>query len=71
MAEACSRDNWDHTSNLMAIIANVFRAKGSRVRQPKDFNPFPPERRRRRSNVSVEQLTRDIMNVVEAKRKRT
>ena len=35
MAEARSRDNWSHTSAILAITANCHR-------DPKKFRPFTP-----------------------------
>jgi len=40
MAEAKVRNEWSHTSNLMALIANVNRSKKSKVFKPSDFNPL-------------------------------
>jgi hypothetical protein len=41
MADAKGRDNWAHTSALLAHIANVNRgSKHSRIFKPQDFNPY-------------------------------
>ena len=41
MAEAKSRENWNHTSTVLAMIANVNRdPKKSRAFRPDDFNPY-------------------------------
>lgn len=41
MAEGRSRQLWDHTSNLVATIANgLCRKEGSRPFQPREFNPY-------------------------------
>ncbi len=41
MAEARQKDNWRHTSSVMALIANVNRdPKRTRPFRPSDFDPF-------------------------------
>ena len=41
MQEAKCKDLWGHTSNLMALIANVNRdPKKGRACRPADFNPY-------------------------------
>jgi hypothetical protein len=46
MADAASRDRWQHTASLMALLANCHRdAKKSRAFRPKDFHPFERPRR--------------------------
>ena len=40
MAEGHTRDRWQHTSNLMALLANINRdPKKGRPFKPSDFNP--------------------------------
>ena len=40
MAEGHAKDAWQHTANLMALIANVNRdPKKKRPFKPSDFNP--------------------------------
>jgi hypothetical protein len=40
MAEAKSRDNWNHTSAVLALIINVNRdPKKQRAVKPKELNP--------------------------------
>jgi hypothetical protein len=40
MAEAKSRDNWNHTSAILALIINVNRdPKKQRAVKPKELNP--------------------------------
>lgn len=47
MADAASRDRWQHTASLMALLANCHRdPKKSRAFRPKDFHPFEKSRRR-------------------------
>lgn len=46
MADAASRDRWQHTASLMALLANCHRdANKSRAFRPKDFHPFEKPRR--------------------------
>ena len=40
MAEAKQRDNWSHTSVILALTANCNRDPKKRPFQPSDFNPF-------------------------------
>lgn len=43
MAEAKGRDDWAHTSSLLAMLANVNRdPKKQRPLKPSDFNPYEP-----------------------------
>jgi len=40
MADGHAKDRWQHTSNLMALIANANRdPKKTRAFKPSDFNP--------------------------------
>jgi len=40
MAEGHAKDRWQHTSNIMALIANTNRdPKKTRPFKPSDFNP--------------------------------
>ena len=51
MADAASRDRWQHTASLMALVANCHRdTKKSRAFRPKDFHPFEKQRRPRDGN---------------------
>ncbi|MFB3894591.1 MAG: hypothetical protein ACE15C_21525 [Phycisphaerae bacterium] len=41
MAEARARDNWAHTSTVLALLANVNRdPKKGRPFKPADFDPY-------------------------------
>lgn len=41
MAEARGRDNWAHTSAVLALVANVNRdPKKTRAYKPSDFDPY-------------------------------
>lgn len=47
MAEARGRDNWAHTSAILALIANVNRdPKKTRAYKPADFDPYTAKDRR-------------------------
>jgi len=47
MAEARGRDNWAHTSAILALIANVNRdPKKTRPFKPADFDPYATKDRR-------------------------
>lgn len=39
MAESRSRQLWDHTASVIAMLVNVNLARGERVRQPVEFHP--------------------------------
>jgi len=46
MAEAAQRERWQHTSCVLAMLANVNRdPKRTRRFRPDDFNPFAPRRK--------------------------
>jgi hypothetical protein len=52
MAEAKSRENWSHTSTILAITANCHRdPKKSKTFTPKDFNPHETADKQTRVNV--------------------
>ena len=58
MAEARGRDNWTHTSTVLALTANVNRdPKRSRVWRPGDFNPYETRRARGGVPLTAENLT--------------
>jgi hypothetical protein len=41
MADSASRERWQHTSALMALLANCHRdPKKTRPFRPKDFHPW-------------------------------
>ncbi len=47
MAEGRSREMWEHTSAILAMIANVNRTKStSRKFTPLDFDPYRAEKKR-------------------------
>ena len=47
MAKGRDRQLWEHTSGMLAMIANVNRdPKKTRLFQPADFNPYRSRRRR-------------------------
>lgn len=47
MAIACRRDRWDHTSEILAIMAEINRDRRKRRRpfHGRDFHPLPDRRR--------------------------
>jgi hypothetical protein len=47
MAEARGRDNWAHTSAVLALVANVNRdPKKTRAYKPSDFDPYSAREKR-------------------------
>ncbi len=47
MAEGRSRETWEHTSAILAMLANVNRLKKtSRKFTPLDFDPYAREKKR-------------------------
>lgn len=47
MADAASRDCWNHTASLLALITNCHRdPKKSRAAKPRDFHPHVKTERR-------------------------
>ncbi len=67
MAEGRSRAQWNHTSHLMAMTANVNRdpAKKPSPYQPGDFNPFR-ERHPRREKPTATIGVRQLFDVIKA-----
>jgi hypothetical protein len=60
-ADAASRDRWNHTASLLALLANCHRdPKKSRASRPKDFHPHAKANRPHRDEplprVGVEAL---------------
>lgn len=46
MAEARCREAWNHTSAVMALLANIHRdPKKHRAFRPSDFNPYETKRK--------------------------
>ena len=44
MAEAKGKDNWQHTSTVLALLANINRdPKKQKAFTPDDFNPYRKE----------------------------
>jgi len=44
MAEAKGKDNWQHTSTVLALLANINRdPKKQKAFSPDDFNPYRKE----------------------------
>jgi hypothetical protein len=44
MTEARQREAWNHTSTLLAMLANVNRPKRMRAFKPDDFHPMTGRR---------------------------
>jgi len=58
MAEAKARNEWTHTSAVMALMANAHRdPKKTRVFTPADFNPYATSERKR---PVVDATTKDL-----------
>ena len=58
MAEARSREAWNHTATLLAMLANIHRdPKKGRVFRPSDFNPHEARKKKgipiRAGNIGV------------------
>jgi len=48
MAEAKGKDNWQHTSTVLALLANINRdPKKQKAFTPDDFNPYRKEPEKR------------------------
>jgi hypothetical protein len=48
MAEAKSKDSWQHTSTLLALLANINRdPKKQKAFAPDDFNPYKNEQKKK------------------------
>ena len=54
MAEARGRDNWQRTSAVLALLANIHRdPKRSGLFKPDDFNPYTRRRPARLGKGSI------------------
>jgi hypothetical protein len=57
MAEGRQRDNWAHTSSILALTANCNRdPKKQRAFTPNDFDPFAVKEKNRKSTMSLEEM---------------
>ena len=60
MADAASRDRWNHTAPLLALITNCHRdPKKARAARPRDFHPHAKghrSRHERKPRVGVDVL---------------
>ncbi|MBN2377065.1 MAG: hypothetical protein JXD22_11730 [Sedimentisphaerales bacterium] len=61
MAEANARTRWQHTSNLLAMMANVNATKKSKKFKPSDFNPFENK------NSDAVLITKDNIGLLKSK----
>lgn len=60
MAEAKSRQAWNHTSAVLAMLANVHRdAKKTRAYRPADFHPH-----RRNENPTITKVAINVLKQV-------
>lgn len=63
MAEARGRDQWTHTSSVLALIANVNRdPKKTRPYKPSDFNPYEA----RRSTAAGIPITKQTLGMLKS-----
>jgi len=61
MAEGRCREHWNHTSAILAMLANVNRdPKKSRAFKPDDFNPYVNEKVARLSKKEGFKLLKDL-----------
>ncbi len=57
MGEARSQILWNHTSSVLAMLANIHRdTKRPKVYHPSDFNPHAKKRIQRRTMVGIQAL---------------
>jgi hypothetical protein len=65
MAEGRSREAWEHTSSILAMIANVNRTKStSRKFTPLDFDPYRAEKKREAKRHPVETVDIAVLKAV-------
>lgn len=58
MAEGRSREAWNHTAAVLAMLANCHRdPKKSRAFEPEDFHPHEPRQRGPAIRVTQENIT--------------
>ena len=57
MGEARSQVLWNHTSSVLAMLANIHRdTKRAKVYHPTDFNPHAKKRIQPRTMVGIQAL---------------
>lgn len=56
MADGRSREAWNHTSALLAMLANVHRDRKKRPLQPADFHPYAKAKQGRLPKAPVSLL---------------
>ena len=58
MAEAAAEDRWNHTSSILAMIANASRdaKKKPTPFKPADFNPLAKARRRQGIRITADNV---------------
>jgi len=56
MVEARQRDNWTHTSAILALTANCNRDPKKRPLQPDDFNPFVVAKKKNKARIDMESM---------------
>lgn len=55
MVEGRCRNDWAHTSAMMALLANIHRdPKRSKVFSPSDFDPYAVAKKKQSGNVMDE-----------------
>ena len=62
MAEGRSVALWNHTSSVLAMVANVYRDPKKRAMKPADFHPHVKAQPVPKSNVSAAQLSANMMS---------
>lgn len=69
MVEARQISDWNHTSQLLAMMVNTaFSTKKRKIMQPYEFNPFykkSPDRRRRMTAEETKSTLKAMVGIFE------
>lgn len=68
MAEGKVTEAWNHTAHVMTLLANLNRdPKKTKPFEPSQFHPYA---RQPAQEITVDQLTREILMTVKAKQRK-
>ena len=57
MSEAKQRDQWDHTSDLLALLANCHKAEETEPFSRSSFHPFHQSEEKQEPDIQTDDIT--------------
>ena len=57
MSEAKQRDQWDHTSDLLALLANCHKSEDTEPFSRSSFHPFYQSRENQEPDIETDDIT--------------